>query len=89
VHGECTQYRQAIKGDVLIASAAAITQSHHLLNAAKAGDGDEVKKCLDAGVNVNCRDNEVGNLLVMCGCPCVMMMAASNGNHVSRDTALV
>jgi hypothetical protein len=36
-----------------------LVQSHHLLNACKAGDGAEVKRCLDGGVNVNCRDTEV------------------------------
>jgi hypothetical protein len=31
-------------------------QSHHLLSAAKSGDGAEVQKCLEGGVDVNCSD---------------------------------
>jgi ankyrin repeat protein len=46
------------------------TPQRDLLNAAKAGKAEKVKQCLDAGVDVSCRD-QVGMLCVIYSPSCM------------------
>jgi hypothetical protein len=68
-------------------AAASLTQVRQLLSAAKAGDKANVKKCLDGGVDINCRDTEVGTPAT-CRCTCHSICLGSTPPQATRLSIL-